>query len=325
MRRDTLNHRHDTAIELRQGVAERIPSIDCVVFDVDGVLVDVSASYPAAIIDALKTYTIQTFPEKTALVQSLGVNDVARFKTAGGFNDEWDLAYAAALWTTWQVFDATAPSLHRYTDALRRTGGGLAAALHVLAQHGAESWMTRHCDRDLVVRLAQEYYAGPDACRALFGYPAQFVTDPGRHKLERPLVPAATLEQFKGHLGLYTGRSDQETDFVLSMFDFADFFPATVRITASSGINKPDPKGLFALLDNLPHTTALFIGDTRDDARTVQNYRDSRPHSEILFAGITGGAMGDDSRDVFISLGADILAGTTQRLLGLLLAARLWG
>ena len=310
-----MNNRHVAHIELREGITPIVATIDCLVFDIDGVLIDATESYPAAILDALKTYTMQTFPDQRALAESFHVDDIFHFKAAGGFNDEWDLAYAGALWIVWHALDCGAPALGDYTEAIKESGGGLAGTLAILAQHGVEQWVVSRCNKDTVMRLAQESYAGADACATLFGFHAQFMTNPGRHHLERALLPPAALEPHRGHLALYTGRNDQETDFVLKSFRLDAFFPKSLRITASSGIKKPSPKGLRILLTSLPHRAALFVGDTLDDARAAERYRRLYPHSPLLFAGITGGAMGRNSREVFTHSEADIIAPTTQQLL----------
>ena len=60
------------------------PPQQCILFDMDGVLVDVSRSYRRAILDTVSHFVGSTI--EPALVQ--------QFKNRGGFNDDWELTRA---------------------------------------------------------------------------------------------------------------------------------------------------------------------------------------------------------------------------------------
>jgi phosphoglycolate phosphatase-like HAD superfamily hydrolase len=81
---------------------------DVVVFDVDGVLMDVRPSY----------YRIITEQSGATL------DDIALFKKNGGFNDDWELARAAISWIQAgrppEIFDG---STRGWADVIARCGG----------------------------------------------------------------------------------------------------------------------------------------------------------------------------------------------------------
>ena len=62
-------------------------NVDAVILDVDGVLVDVADSYRRAIVEAVEY----------VYGDSIRREEVQQFKDAGGFNNDWELTYAAAL------------------------------------------------------------------------------------------------------------------------------------------------------------------------------------------------------------------------------------
>ena len=311
-----MNYCHVNGVEILQGGMNPPPSPwDCIVFDVDGVLVDATVSYPAAILDALHWFTSQVFSGDTSRLGLIGHKDIPRFKAAGGFNDEWNLAYAAALWIAWQALDPKAPSLKSYINAIQQAKGGLKTIHQLLTQAGVDQEVYAHCPKDSIMQLAQEFYGGTDACQELFGFMPRTVKDIGRHHLEHPLVSATQLDPFRAGLGIYTGRSANETLFVLKSFQLETLFPAHLRVTASSGITKPDPAGLNHVIQNLSHQGALFVGDTLDDWQTVLNHRLRWPAIPVFFAGITSGAMGPPSREIFAQAGVDLIAPSTQHLL----------
>jgi HAD superfamily hydrolase (TIGR01548 family) len=96
--------------------------VEAVVLDVDGVLVDVADSYRRAIVESVERVHGETVPK--AAVQS--------FKDAGGFNNDWELTYAAALYVLARREGLDA-DLDAFTDAIHERGGGLDAAEGVLA------------------------------------------------------------------------------------------------------------------------------------------------------------------------------------------------
>ncbi len=61
-----------------------LSSLTCILFDMDGVLVDVSGSYRRAIIETAHHFLQRDFDP--ALIQS--------YKNRGGFNDDWELTHA---------------------------------------------------------------------------------------------------------------------------------------------------------------------------------------------------------------------------------------
>ena len=72
-----------------------LDEIDTIIFDCDGVLIDITKSYDLAIIKTTK-YVLETFAK---ISDSIDVNFkiIDGFKSTGGFNDEVDLTYAAII------------------------------------------------------------------------------------------------------------------------------------------------------------------------------------------------------------------------------------
>jgi HAD superfamily phosphatase len=83
-------------VMVRKEWAAAFPRVDAVIFDCDGVLIDVRKSYTRAIIESVAYFTRELFgvdfPETPSLMKLLHI-----FKMSGGFNNEWDIAYALLL------------------------------------------------------------------------------------------------------------------------------------------------------------------------------------------------------------------------------------
>ncbi|MFC3957446.1 HAD-IA family hydrolase [Halovivax cerinus] len=134
---------------------------DAVVLDVDGVLVDVADSYRRAIVESVERCYGRTIDH--AAVQA--------FKDAGGFNNDWDLTDAAALYVlaSGEGYDA---SVDAYTNAIAERGGGLEAAQAVVKDAlGARAFerVASRLDRERLREVFQGLYLGADLYRSIEG------------------------------------------------------------------------------------------------------------------------------------------------------------
>ena len=72
-----------------------ISDIDSIIFDCDGVLIDITKSYDLAIIQTTQ-YVLQNFAKIDDAID-IDFKIIDGFKSTGGFNDEVDLTYAAII------------------------------------------------------------------------------------------------------------------------------------------------------------------------------------------------------------------------------------
>ena len=97
--------------------------VDAVVLDIDGVLVDVADSYRRAIVESVESVYGDTIPKPA----------IQAFKDAGGFNNDWELTDAAALYVLGREAGYE-ESVEAFTDAIAARGGGLDAAEGAMAE-----------------------------------------------------------------------------------------------------------------------------------------------------------------------------------------------
>lgn len=301
---------------VRSPAAGRSPVPDLFVFDIDGVLIDTAESYPATV-EAAALWFCRERLGRAVQASPVRAADLAAWKAAGGFNDDWQLAAGVCLYLTWHHRRGEWPPdpvRHgAFCGALRDRGGGLAAARALCSGADAAGgpW-----DPDAIARVCMERYGGDEACEAMFGHRPAGPVGTGLWRRERGLVGAADLEPWRGRLGIYTGRNAAEAEFGLRAAGLHGLFPREVRQTTDSGHRKPDPGGLVALAAAWAPRLLLFTGDTPDDAEAVLRYRRvAGPLPPALFAGVLGGAAGDAAEGVFRTAGADIIAADTASLL----------
>jgi HAD superfamily phosphatase len=280
---------------------------EAVVLDIDGVLVDVADSYRRAIRETIET----------VYGESIGREGVQSFKDAGGFNDDWELTSAAALYLLARREGLTL-SVEEFTEQIAATGGGCDAAENVLADALAPDERERALaawDRECLRDVFQQLYLGTDLYRDLeAGDPdiagAGFIHD------ESVVVEPATLDWLTANfrVGVLTGRPAAEADIALSRVGLD--VPDEHRFTMDSSIpGKPDPTALVTLAERFDVSTVVFVGDTLDDVRTVRNAAETDPEREYRAIGaLTGGLGGETGREKFERAGADRVVETVNDL-----------
>lgn len=299
-------------ILLRHGVGPIVPETLGLVLDIDGVLIDTHASYVATVLAAIDWHC-RTKLER--IPPALGPSEVAAWKAAGGFNDDWHLAEGICLYLTWAGAAGRWPvepaACADFAAEVAHRGGGLAGVRAVCGTPGSGLW-----DPGTITRICMERYGGAEA-PVMFGIDAPAGVE-GLWRRERQLVPAEALEPWRGRLAVFTGRNDGETVLGLQAAGLEDFFPHDRRWTATSGQAKPDPAGLAYLFGALGMPALLYVGDTPDDAEAARRLQAAQPPCAVTFAGVLGGAPGARAEGIFRARQVELIASDAGRLLAFL-------
>ncbi|AGB30250.1 HAD-superfamily hydrolase [Natrinema pellirubrum DSM 15624] len=274
---------------------------DAVVLDVDGVLVDVADSYRRAIVESVEAVYDRT-------IRKAGIQ---RFKDAGGFNNDWELTYAAALYilATEEGYDE---SLEIFTDGIAANGGGLEAAESVVRDGiGARATqrVTGRWDRERLRDVFQQLYLGDELYRGLEGGEPDLEREtPGFIHDEPVLLEPETRDRLLASwdVGVLTGRPAAEAEIALERVGLDDAVPLEHRFTMDDWEEgKPHPRALTTLAGRFDADSVAFVGDTLDDVRTAVNASDADPDREYHGIGVlTGGLTGDEGRRKYEDDGA---------------------
>ena len=219
-------------------------AFDALIFDVDGVLLDVSHSFVQVIRQAI----FDGFEKYCG-----GQNDCSGYgkeqerilKLNGGFNDDYDLAWALlciCASTGEKLLSRALPNAQKLSHALENFKGDVkewvASNYGELIPYGE---FRKHCD---------ELYLGTEKKRGL-----QALETPLLHKNWRDLpLP----------VGLYTGRDLAELACAYKSLGWEAFPPENV-IHRETGICKPSPLGLELLCKRFGAQNPLYFGDTASD------------------------------------------------------------
>ncbi|NGM68324.1 TIGR01548 family HAD-type hydrolase [Natronolimnobius sp. AArcel1] len=267
---------------------------DAVVLDIDGVLVDVADSYRRAILEAVDSVYDRTIRKA----------DIQLFKDAGGFNNDWELTYAAALYVlaTEEGYDE---SLEAFTDAIAANGGGLEAAESAVRDRiGAQATqrVIDRWDREQLRDVFQQLYLGAELYRGLEGGEPDRETRGFIHDEPIILEPAARDRLLAEYdVGVLTGRPEAEAEIALERVGLEDAISLEHRFTMDDwDEGKPHPRALTTLAERFDAERVVFVGDTLDDVRTATNAVDADPDREYHGIGVlTGGLTGEEGRQKY--------------------------
>jgi HAD superfamily phosphatase len=270
---------------------------DTVVFDVDGVLVDVADSYRRAVVESVDRVHDGTL-DRDAL---------QFFKDAGGFNNDWTLTYAVALYVLARR-EGLDRSVSTFTEAVAASGGGLEATEALVADLLAPAGRERvyaEWDPDHLREVFQQLYLGDDRYRDLEGgEPPLDTRERGFIEDEPVLLEPATLPALADReLGVVTGRPRAEAAIALDRVGLD--LPDERVYAMEDGPGKPAPDALVAVATDADADSVVFIGDTLDDIETAANAAEADRHRDYHGVGVlTGGLTGASGRRKYERRGA---------------------
>jgi len=284
--------------------------VDAVVLDIDGVLVDVADSYRRAIIESVERVCDKTIDRDA----------IQLFKDAGGFNNDWELTDAAALYVLARR-EGLGMDVETFTGRIAEGGGGLDAAKEVVGDlpRVAQARVRDQWDTERLRETFQALYLGEELYRKLEGG-APPLSAPGYIHDEPTLVEPETIADLTDRfdVGVLTGRPAAEAEIALERVGLD--VPEDRRFTMDDWEEgKPHPRALVTLAERFDADRIAFIGDTLDDVRTARNADDEDASRVYYGIGVlTGGLTGDEGRRKFAENGADAVVEDVNELVELL-------
>ncbi len=241
--------------------------VDILIFDMDGVLIDVSGSYRETIRQTILIYLKMCLGlEIEGIRGSISEEDIALFKSAGGFNNDWDLTSGFLLYLL--AFSGIPPLPRRkrfnsilktlqhlktkssslcprpvirlnrkdlsvFLKKVKSLGGGLRGVRR--ASDGSwNGWVYSSGDLDkenLVKRIFQEVYLGKEFTSYYHLQPL-FCQRKGLYLQEKFLIPKRVLSSLckKMKMGIASGRPRFEAELALKRFRLLPYFDSVVTL-----------------------------------------------------------------------------------------------
>ena len=274
-----------------------------IVFDMDGVLIDVSKSYRDTVRQTAKLF-FKNAPASEKLPEPLfRLTDLAAVKQSGGLNNDWDLSCLVinllfSLIEKPPVYESTDP-WDRYHETISQCNlsalieflESTQKPLSVLLQRAGKTknpfiyglYRGDVGSGNIIKHIFQEVYLGKALFEATYGAPARFYHNEGFIHREKLLIDPGILDELakNNFLAIATGRPKAEADYPLNHFDLRKYFYKVLaledcleeeaRVAKEAGkkvsLSKPDPFMLDAIAaeQQNPVSGYFYIGDMPDD------------------------------------------------------------
>lgn len=258
-------------------------SIQAVLFDIDGVLIDVRSSY----IETIRRTSLFYAKWFLGIKYTQGLitrEDVQAFKLLGGFNNDWDTVFGILVYLQSLIeahhTEINQPSFRKLVNipALRKK------VPFPCGTSGIQKILPGLCwiHYGLAKQIFQEYYLGSALFKKHYGFPAASVQSPGLINKEKLIMPETILKTLKKRglkLGIVTGRTRFEAEYVLKRFGIHKYFSALItddevtQAEKKSGgkLRKPHPWPVLACAKKLGVKSILYAGDLPDDVRAANS------------------------------------------------------
>jgi HAD superfamily hydrolase (TIGR01548 family) len=295
---------------------EKIKQLDSIVFDCDGVLIDVSNSYDSAIKNTVDFIIkeIAQVDESELVTTSM----IEGFKASGGFNDEVDVTYAIILSVVaakkknepfskfvYKVIENTnqtgIKSVEKYLDDINIDVSDIRKKL---------TYPSRKFQNPLS-SIFDEMFYGSELYVRLYKRKPQFFDGPGLIENDVVLLNKDLVknlhERFGKKIAIVTGRGLLSAKHSLKdLFNEFDLNNSRFLEDESREMAKPNPQSLISTIKGMDGKNSLYVGDSMEDYIMARKANESG--IPTIFCGVYGTSKDQDAkRSLFENNNADII------------------
>ncbi len=276
---------------------------DCVLFDIDGVLVDIRKSYNAAIKETvdymLKFITGNSF--RTLVTDQI----ILKFRQSGGFNNDTDTSYAIIL----AILANPPKSISQGRNFLIQVAensdeGGYVSVEKFLAIYDIDRWKKilaypASIKHSMLAQVFDEIFYGPEL------YKKQDRLEPKYWTTGRPLIDNDRLavspktihklnKIFNGNLAIISGRSRLAAEYSLqSIIKYFNLKASVFLEDKRREYAKPNPYAIKHAMKVIHAKNAIYVGDSAEDLFMARR-AEKETGAKIAFVGIYGNSPDPD-------------------------------
>lgn len=289
----TLTKQSD-GIYVHDSRIKEIGEIDAVIFDCDGVLIDITKSYDLAIVKTTQ-YILKNFA-KIDDAMDVDFKIIDGFKSTGGFNDEVDLTYAAIIslvaakklkkdqmkfiFNVIENADSSGiVSVEKYVENLV----DVSDIKKILSYPGTH-------DQNPLYQIFDQFFYGPELYQKLFKNASKF-SEPGLIEQDDVILSDSLIKKlrkkFNSKIAMVTGRGNESVRYSLKeMLDKFDLKNSVFLEDEPRDLAKPNPKSLLDSIKGMNSASTLYVGDSMEDF--IMAKKATELGHKTVFCGIVG-------------------------------------
>lgn len=302
---------------------KKIP--DSIVFDVDGVLLDVTKSYLYAIKQTAQYLINYLDPSCHNIIKFLTDDLIFRFRRSGRFNNDIDTTYAILASILCKSDDGTDLGKYLSHIADKKTFEGLRSvetylfSINYQRMRSLKVFINYPGDvhNSIITRIFEEHYYGPRLFKKRYGIEPKYYLGKALILNEKKLFNNQTMKKlysyFGGKVGIVSGRSKLATTISLKTSQRYFNIQGSVFLDDESRQHsKPNPYGLKICMKKLRADSAIYVGDSVEDVM-MATAANKEMKDSVIFIGVCGrDTRSKVIREYFMKSGAYLVVEMTN-------------
>jgi phosphoglycolate phosphatase-like HAD superfamily hydrolase len=282
-----------------------------IVFDMDGVIIDVSGSYRETVRQTARLFFKGARSWEDLPDPLFPLSDLAAVKQGGGLNNDWDLTFLVIgllfqlvnepseindpdPWSRYNkmIAQCDVVELSRYLKSIKNPLTSLLNKNDKLKNNIVTSFYVGNVGSgNIIKQIFQEIYLGKDLFRTTYRRNPEMYHGEGYILEEKVLIDGTILDKLSENylLAIATGRPKAEADYPLAHFQILEYFREIYtldecikeeqRILKDSGkkvsLSKPHPFMLDAIAETIGGIVDgyYYVGDMPDDMLAAKRSR----------------------------------------------------
>ena len=247
--------------------------IDSLIFDCDGVLIDIKKSYDQTIIATTK-YVLENFAEITDSID-VDFKIIDGFKSTGGFNDEVDLTYASILSLVAAKKLKYDPTEFIFSVIKNSDSTGIKSVENFLKKQTDISEIIKKLSypgshsENILYQIFDQLFYGPELYSKLFKTISKF-SDPGLIENDQVIfndeLSKKLQKKFGSQISMVTGRGKQSVSYSLKhLLEKFDLKNSVFLEDEARELAKPNPQSLVNSISGMNSKSCLYVGDSMED------------------------------------------------------------
>jgi len=246
---------------------------DSLIFDCDGVLIDITKSYDETIIITTK-YVLESLVKIHDSI-NIDFKIIDGFKSTGGFNDEVDLTYAAILSLVAANNLKQDPTKFIFTVIQNSDSTGIKSVENFLKEQtdiskiiNLLSYPGSHKE-NILYKIFDQLFYGPELYLKLFETNSNF-SEPGLIENDEVIfnneLCKKLQKKFGSQISMVTGRGKQSVSYSLKqLLEKFDLKNSIFLEDEARELAKPNPQSLVNSINGMNSKSCLYVGDSMED------------------------------------------------------------
>ena len=299
----------------------------CIIFDIDGTLIDTSESYNKSIKKTVQFLVKYIDVSKEKLGKIVSNELIFKFRKSGMFNNDIDTSYALVLSILCGPLKKSDLLFFIENIAQNASSKGIKSVENYLRNY-SESRLKQikkilrypgDVNTSIISRVFDEYFYGPQLFKKQHGTNSKYYSGSPLIENDILLVTNSTLKKisnmFDMRTGIVSGRSRIAAEYSLkSVFKFFDMKGSVYLEDEKREMGKPDPSALIKSINSFGVSNAFYVGDSAEDLFMVQRARKISNLDIKLIGVCASNARSNQIRSLFTSNGTSLIVKNINEL-----------